>query len=102
MRFVVLPEWQGIGIGTAFLNEMCHLLKQGKGRGNRPYCTYFKTSHPRLCNSLRNNPRWVQIDASLHGSNKKQNRESLVRSGCTKGAYGGHFRATQSFKYIGE
>ena len=53
MRLVVLPEWQGIGIGSAFLNEVCRLHLEGKGRCGRQYPTYFNTSHPQLCNSLR-------------------------------------------------
>lgn len=102
MRLVVLPEWQGIGVGTAFLNEVCRLHLQGKGRCNRKYHTYFNTSHPQLCNSLRRSPHWEQRSATLYGANKARNINSLKKSNQNpKGGYGGHFRAIQGFKYIG-
>lgn len=102
MRLVVLPEWQGIGIGSAFLNEVCRLHLEGKGRCGRQYPTYFNTSHPQLCNSLRRQKGWIQRSAILYGCNKARNIASLKKSKQDpKGGYGGHFRAIQGFKYVG-
>ena len=101
MRFVVLPEWQGVGIGTAFLNELCRLHLEGRGRCGRKYPTYFNTAHPQLCASLRRNPKWEQRSATLFGSNKAKCKATMLKAGNHRGGYGGHFRAIQGFKYIG-
>ncbi|WP_196039183.1 GNAT family N-acetyltransferase [Bacteroides nordii] len=102
MRLVVLPEWQGVGIGTSFLNEVCRLHKMGKGRCSKEYPTYFNTSHPQLCNSLRRQAKWIQRSATLYGSNKNKTVDRLVKAKQNpKGVYGGHFRAIQGFKYVG-
>lgn len=102
-RLVVLPEWQGIGIGTAFLNELCRLHLEGKGRCEKPYKTYFTTSHPQLCRSLNRRSTWKRINRSLCGDNRGKSIQSQQKSTPEpKGGYGGHFRATQSFKYLGD
>ena len=48
----------------------------------------------------------MQTGAMLYGSNKKRSNESIVRTGKKGGVtgcgYGGHFRAVQSFKYLGK
>lgn len=57
------------------------------------------TSHPQLCRVLRYSNKWEQISAKLYGgkaSKTKVNKKNTV------GNYGGHFRAIQGFKYIGE
>lgn len=107
-RLVVMPEWQGIGVGTKFLAAVCDYHLQGKGRCGHKYSTFFHTSHPQLCGALRHSKRWLQTAASLYGSNKKRSAATMQRSheragvsdraGC---GYGGHFRAVQAFKYIG-
>lgn len=106
-RLVVMPEWQGIGVGTKFLNAVCEYHLRGKGRCGYKYPTFFHTSHPQLCGALRHSKKWVQTGASLHGTNKSRSRQSMEKSakrggrnGATTG-YGGHFRAVQAFKYLG-
>jgi GNAT superfamily N-acetyltransferase len=47
-RLVVMPEWQGAGVGTAFLNEVMQYHLDGKGRCGHKYHTFFHTSHPQL------------------------------------------------------
>lgn len=109
-RLVVMPEWQGAGVGTAFLNEVMHYHLEGHGRCNRKYHTFFHTSHPQLCGYLRNSKKWVQTNAKLYGDNKAKSRASLMRTGKgfdngkkkSTGGFGGHFRAVQSFKYLGD
>ena len=108
-RLVTMPEWQGAGVGSKFLNFIAQYHLDGNGRGGHKYVTYFHTSHPQLCAYLRHSPKWVQVSAVLYGGNKKKSGESILRSQkrkkskliCSAG-YGGHFRAVQGFKYIGE
>lgn len=107
-RLVVMPEWQGAGVGMKFINAIGAYHKQGRGRCGHKYPMFFHTSHPQLCAALRASPMWKQTNASLYGSNKSRSQASLKKSHkknnindrCASG-YGGHFRAVQSFKYIG-
>lgn len=108
-RLVVMPEWQGAGVGTAFLNEVMQYHLEGNGRCGHKYHTFFHTSHPQLCGYLRASNKWTQTNAMLHGANKRRSRESMLRTG--KGmpggkklssGFGGHFRAVQAFKYLGK
>lgn len=108
-RLVTMPEWQGAGVGSKFLNFIAQYHLDGNGRGGHKYVTYFHTSHPQLCAYLRHSPKWVQVSAVLYGGNKKKSGESILRAQKRKksklicgAGYGGHFRAVQGFKYIGE
>jgi GNAT superfamily N-acetyltransferase len=106
-RMVVMPEWQGAGVGMRFLNFVCQLQLEGKGRiAGRRMTTIFHTSHPGLCAALRRDPRWRQVSCALHGSNKRRSGESLRRTSKAaigKGTgWGGHFRAVQGFRFLGE
>jgi ABC-type ATPase involved in cell division/GNAT superfamily N-acetyltransferase len=107
-RLVVMPEWQGAGVGLRFLNAVCQLQLEGANRWGRKVPTIFHTSHPALCAALRRDPKWRQVSAVLVGSNKARSRESMFASQArgrkviTGSGYGGHFRAVQGFKYTGE
>lgn len=93
-RLVVMPEWQGAGVGMRFLNNVCdHYLRTG-GHLPQPTTSVFHTSHPGLCAALRRDPHWTQLTARLYGQNK-------TRRGKTVAGFGGHFRAVQSFRYVG-
>jgi GNAT superfamily N-acetyltransferase len=103
-RMVVMPEWQGAGIGLLFLNTLSQMHVDGLGRyGDRVKHVYFNTSHPGLCESLRRSEKWLQVSISLYGQNKiKSGRKiSAKRVSAPKTGYGGHFRAVQGFKYLG-
>jgi GNAT superfamily N-acetyltransferase len=104
-RLVVMPEWQGAGIGVRFLEEICLLQLRGEGRlAGRQMTTIFHTSHPGLCAALRNRPGWRQVSAVLHGGQKVKSRESLnanLYPGAGGSGYGGHFRAVQGFRFYG-
>jgi ABC-type transport system involved in cytochrome c biogenesis ATPase subunit len=111
-RLVVMPEWQGAGVGLRFLNWICQLQLEG-GQGarmpGRKLSTLFHTSHPGLSAALRRDPKWRQISASLHGDNKARSTKSISKSrgnsvsrGHPTTGYGGHFRAVQGFRYYGE
>ena len=106
-RMVVMPEWQGAGVGMRLLNAVCQLQLEGKGRiAGRRLTTIFHTSHPGLCAALRRDPKWAQTSAVLHGGDKRKSAETIARSGSQKMGrgvgYGGHFRAVQGFRYGGE
>jgi GNAT superfamily N-acetyltransferase len=105
-RLVVMPEWQGAGVGIQFLNEVCQRHLEGLGRSGKEFGTFFHTTHPQLCTALRRNDNWIHTRSSLYGSNKKKSAESILKTGKKGGitgcGYGGHFRAVQAFKYIGE
>lgn len=112
-RLVVMPEWQGAGVGTQFLNFVMQYHLEGNGRKGHQYHTFFHTSHPQLCGYLRHSKLWKQTSAKLHGDNKLRSMKSIRKTskrivnekGRTQksvgGGYGGHFRAVQGFKYIG-
>lgn len=108
-RMVVMPEWQGAGVGMRFLNAACQHQLEGGNRWGRKVPTLFHTSHPGLCAALRRDPKWRQVSARLHGESKARSRESMRRSRQRAGktdaehsaGYGGHFRAVQGFKYVG-
>lgn len=110
-RMVTMPEWQGAGVGMRFLNHVCQLQLEGRGviEGRR-MTTIFHTSHPGLCAALRRDRRWRQVSGVLHGGQKSKSRASLNKSQRESGrpttvsasGFGGHFRAVQGFRYIGE
>lgn len=79
-RLVVLPEWQGIGVGTKFLAAVCEYHLQGHGRCGKPYPVFFHTSHPQLCGALRHSKKWIQTGAHLYGVNKGRSAASMARS----------------------
>jgi GNAT superfamily N-acetyltransferase len=106
-RLVVMPEWQGAGVGIRFLNAICEMWLAGENRWRKSLTTIFHTSHPGLCMALRRDPRWRQISAILYGANKVRSRASLRKS-VKQGAavsggsgFGGHFRAIQGFRFVG-
>ncbi|MFJ8934043.1 hypothetical protein ACIRLA_46510 [Streptomyces sp. NPDC102364] len=109
-RMVVLPEWQGAGVGMRFLNECCRLQHAGEGvLPGRRMTTRFHTSHPHLNAALRRDPKWRQMSAALHGASKKTSSRTMAasrkknQSGAGIGTgYGGHLRAVQGHRYIGE
>jgi len=102
-RLVVMPEWQGAGVGMRFLNYCCRLQLEGKGRlPGRRMTTLFHTSHPGLCAALRRDPNWRQVSANLYGASKRRSSCSMKKRrsrASPASGYGGHFRAVQGFRY---
>jgi GNAT superfamily N-acetyltransferase len=110
-RLVVMPEWQGAGVGMRFLNAVCQRQLEGGNRWKVKAPTLFHTSHPGLAAALRRDPHWQQVSAKLCGANKLKSVTSLRKSALRKGTslntvprtgYGGHFRAVQGFRYVGK
>lgn len=106
-RLVVMPEWQGAGVGMRFLNEVCDLWLKGENRYKLKLRTLFHTSHPGLAAALRRDPKWTQVSASLVGGNKARSAAALAKSSARLGqkkagsGFGGHYRAVQGFRYLG-
>lgn len=107
-RLVVMPEWQGAGVGLRFLDAVCERWRQGLNRYERPMFTLFHTSHPGLASALRRSSSWTQVSARLVGDDKVRSAASVNASAKKLGwdapgsaGYGGHFRAVQGFRYIG-
>ena len=102
-RLVTMPEWQGAGVGTKFLEWVCEYHKTGGGRQGRKLPVMFHTSHPQLIGYLKYSKRWVLKSQAMFGGNKVKSGKSLEKSGsgATSG-FGGHIRAIQGFKYIGD
>ena len=116
-RLVVMPEWQGAGIGTKFLNRICEMNLTGEDGARfpgRPVTTLIHTSHPGLAASLRRDRRWRQISAALYGEQRARCIRAMSVSNARKrirrpdavivdgAGYGGHFRAVQGFRYVGK
>lgn len=117
-RLVVMPEWQGAGVGTKFLEWVCEYHKDGNGRCGKKYPTLFHTSHPQLVGFLKYSKKWVLKSQNMYGGNKAKSQSSINKAGRKKvlkgdavsdtgkkdrsAGFGGHFRAVQGFKYIGK
>jgi GNAT superfamily N-acetyltransferase len=107
-RMVVMPEWQGAGVGMRFLNAVCLLqFTEANKYHERTMRVYFHTSHPGLCAALRRDTRWRQVSQMMGGGHKGHSRESIRKSDVAEklgklgsSGYGGHFRAVQGFKMV--
>jgi hypothetical protein len=83
---------------------------RGENRFSKPMPTLFHTSHPGLSAALRRDRRWVQVSAVLSGGSRAKSAASLLASynngrdvkADARGYYGGHWRAVQGFRYLGE
>lgn len=105
-RFVVMPEWQGLGLGLRFRNFVAQRQLDGKGiMPGRRVTHVSTTSHPGLARAYRRDPKWQQITCPLHGQNKRHARNTARRKKVKRTGFegfGGHFRAVQGFRYIGD
>lgn len=101
-RLVVMPEWQGAGVGTKFLEYVAEYHKKGSGRCGKKLPTMFHTSHPQLIGYLGHSKKWVLKSQQLFGNKSRIKHVLGSLKGGTKKFMGGHFRAVQGFKYIGD
>lgn len=86
-RVVVLPEYQGIGIGSRFINFI------GERYKNNGYVIYLKTSNISLVRSFEIRKKWRVKKSTF--SSKHTNMHELNKTLATK-------RITYSMKYVGE
>lgn len=112
-----MPEWQGAGVGTKFLEWVCEYHKAGNGRCGKKLPTLFHTSHPQLIGYMKASQKWVLKSQQMYGGNKAKFQKSVnaarkrntikgiaqseMASQAGNWGFGGHFRAVQGFKYIG-
>lgn len=98
-RIVVLPDFQGLGIGFELINYFGSLyLKNGN-------VLYIKTSNPALFKAMeKNNLSWYCVQDLTNSKElikKTQERMSKTKNGAKSGLSTYKDGATKSFKYIG-
>ena len=86
-RLVVLPDYQGVGIGSRVLDAVAGLVYAEGKRVN------IVTSHPAMIRGLAASPRWRCIDVMPHGR--------AARTGFQKRMKLSRGRAVVSFEYMG-
>ena len=102
-RMVVMPEWQGAGVGMKFLNSVCSMQfdETVNPYAHRTRAVYFHTSHPGLCAALRRDKKWVQVSQMMGGGHKGKSSKSIGKANNRRRpGYGGHLRAVQGFKML--
>lgn len=88
-RIVMLPDYQGIGIGAHLMNVVASAyVADGKQM-------YITTSHPAVINGLNNSPLWAM--ARKPSRVQAQGRTSTI----SNKAVSSRQRITASFKFIG-
>lgn len=87
-RLVVLPEYQGMGIGSAVLDTIARLYRR---RGRRIGIT---TSHPAIIRHCQRCPHWRLVAVRKHGSRGGGRNLPQYR--------GSRGRAVISFEYLGQ
>jgi GNAT superfamily N-acetyltransferase len=92
-RLVVLPDYQGIGIGTAFISKVAELIDKSG------YEVNLTTTTPALVGALKRNPHWILARYGRAKENFKrfQNRYGLELKHLDNQASGK--RITYSFWY---
>jgi ABC-type Mn2+/Zn2+ transport system ATPase subunit len=89
-RTVVLPDYQGIGIGGKFVNAVCAGLKaQGLS-------TYTTTSHPARVRALNKSREWEMIREPSRVAQRGKTSSITGRLGLSRS------RITTGFRYAGE
>lgn len=108
-RLVVMPEWQGAGVGMRFLEYVAERWLRGENRYSKPMTSIIHTSHPGLIAALARSSCWRLTSQQL-GS--KENKADVIRrmrawdirvhgSRRVGGGYGGHLRGVAGFRYVG-
>ena len=96
-RSVVLPDYQGIGIGMNFKNAVCDILRAGGWGGQ----IWSVTTTPAQYHAQVKSPKWRLVRygrASRHVSSKMLQtdmRQRIISNSSTN-------RITYSFLYVGE
>jgi GNAT superfamily N-acetyltransferase len=86
-RLVVLPEYQGIGLGVKFLNAIARMYKQ------KNYDFRITTSAKNLCFALKKNNNWItKFIGRQPNKIGNNNYQGLNKTNSSK-------RVTMSFKY---
>ena len=90
-RTVILPDYQGLGLGNFFVSQIAEILK----KENKGFIS--TSSHPAIINARVNDPNWIvtRFGRTSVGSDSG-NIHNKNKSGSTSSN-----RITVSFKYIG-
>ena len=96
-RLVVLPDFQGLGIGIKILNIFGSMYK----KDNKTL--YIKTSNPSLFKGMiRNELNWKLINESNDIDRIKKSNQKIIEQGKDNGIKLIKESITKSYKYIGE
>lgn len=87
-RLVILPDYQGLGIGVKLLEYVCDLFKY------HDKTMYLRTSHTKLINYMLKSKKWFG-DGKMHFSVKGKGKIDGHRKIYTN-------RQSASFKYIAD
>lgn len=84
-RIVILPDYQGIGLGTKFISIIAeHYKAQG-------YKFSIVTSAKNMICALRKNPKWRMIRYGVNNSSSSKNaidyKRSSMRSNCKTASF---------------
>jgi GNAT superfamily N-acetyltransferase len=92
-RFVVLPDYQGIGIGMNFINEICNQYKQKEFNVN------LTTTTPSLVGALTRDKKWLlkRFGRSVDNQNSRKKTNVRMLKSLTKSS--SKKRITYSFNY---
>jgi hypothetical protein len=102
-RLVVMPEWQGAGVGMRFLEHVAQRWLDGQNRYGKRMPGVIHTSHPGLIFALQRSAMWRLVSQQMGGGNRAKSAATISKScGTKKAGYGGHLRAVAGFKYVGE
>lgn len=94
-RIVVMPEWQGAGVGMRFVEAVAEDWRRGNNRYGVPMPSRVATSHPGLIAAMSRSPRWRHVGSRLLGDTAA----NAANGDRIEGRYGGHLRATATFEY---
>ena len=89
-RTVVLPDYQGIGIGGKFVNAIC------AGLQSQGLSTYTTTSHPARVRALNKSKEWEMIREPSRVAQRGKTSSITGRLGLSRS------RITTGFRYAGE
>ena len=92
-RLVVLPDYQGIGIGTVFQDKVCEKYRQNKFNVN---CT---TTTPALVHSLKRSKKWSLVRFGRVKNTLKKNMMKYYGKKERKGIGTSDNRVTYSFNF---
>lgn len=90
-RLVVLPDFQGVGIGVRFMNWMGSATRANNMRFTN------SSSHPAMVHYMKQSPLWKITHVNLPGRSNEAGKRSCMR---TRFA-GQHTRLMVSSEYIG-
>lgn len=96
-RMVVLPDFQGLGIGIKLLNVFGSMYKKNQKK------LYIKTSNPSLFKGMeRNKINWKLSNQNNNVESIKKQNKKLIEQGKDNGMKLIKESVTKSYKYIGQ